>query len=96
MLKFNTIKAYQPLSNLPINSNHLQQVGVTSNHFNPPDLGSRLTAGSRLVVGFSKLGTAPECHRLQEDRLYLPSVPGSHQHAGMQKVMGIGADRPGV
>lgn len=73
-----------------------QQVGVTSNHFNPPDLGSRLTPGSRLVVGFSDLGTAPECHRLQEEPLYPPSVPGSHQRAGMQKVMGIGADRPGV
>lgn len=70
-----------------------QQVGVACNCINLLRLRSRLTPASKSTVGFSTFGMVLECHRLQEDSFYLGSVPGSHQHAGRQKVMGIGVDR---
>lgn len=71
-----------------------QQVGVACNRINLLHLRSRLITASKSIVGFSELGMVPERHRLQEDSFYLGNVPGSHQHAGRQQVMGIGVDRP--
>lgn len=71
-----------------------QQVGVACNCINLLGLRSRLTPASKSIVAFSKLDVVPECHRLQEDSLYLGRMPDSHQCAGRQKVMGIGVGRP--
>lgn len=64
-----------------------KQAGVAFNSISLLDSRSKLTLANKSVVGFSKLDMVPECHRLQEDSLYLHRMSGSHQHAGRQKVM---------